>query len=140
MALPTGDGRDGMREVVELKAVSGCVADFGRIVAWAHPGVNEPICSLSAEQALRLPEPQPEGPVVTGHARPQNRLTTLLASGEQCGHHRDANAPAQIAHQIEDGCRIADLLRPEQTHRHRRQRGGDKAERKSVEEARPQKA
>jgi hypothetical protein len=24
-----------MREVVELKAVSGCVADFGRIVAWA---------------------------------------------------------------------------------------------------------
>jgi hypothetical protein len=29
-------GRDGMREVVELNAVSGCLADFGRIVAWAQ--------------------------------------------------------------------------------------------------------
>jgi hypothetical protein len=36
VALPTGDGREGMREVVELKAVSDCVADFGRIVAWAR--------------------------------------------------------------------------------------------------------
>jgi hypothetical protein len=34
-ATPVGDGHDGMREIVELKAVSGCVADFGRIVAWA---------------------------------------------------------------------------------------------------------
>jgi len=33
-----GGGHDGMGEIVELKAVSGCVADFGRIVAWALCG------------------------------------------------------------------------------------------------------